>query len=155
MRPSQAVCLTGPLPSAVLKNEEPVSDFGFSKKLRLLGAADFQPVFKHARYKVSCQHLLLLACDSGTPFPRLGLVIAKKHIAKAVQRNRVKRVLRESFRHKQSLLPTVDIVILARSGSGNLSSEQLRQKIERHWVDLIRKAGNSSDRDRRDQAHAG
>lgn len=153
MRPSQTDCLTGPLPSAVLKNEEPVSDFGFSKKLRLLGAADFQPVFKHARYKVSCQHLLLLAYDSGTPFPRLGLVIAKKNIARAVQRNRVKRLLRESFRLNQSLLPTVDIVILARSGLGSLSNEQIRQKIEQHWADLVRKAGKPSDR--REQQHAG
>ena len=153
MRPSQTDRLTGPLPSAVLKKEEPVSDFGFSKKLRLLGAADFQPVFKHARYKVSCQHLLLLAYDSATPFPRLGLVIAKKNVARAVQRNRVKRLLRESFRHKQSLLPAVDIVILARSGLGKLSNDEIRQKIERHWADLVRKAGKASDR--REQQHAG
>ena len=98
-----------------------MSDFGFSKKLRLLGAADFQPVFKNA------------------------LVIAKKNIAKAVQRNRVKRILRESFRHNQSLLPTLDIVILARSGLGALTSEQIRKKIERHWVDLIHKAGKTSE----------
>jgi len=130
-----------------------VSDFGFSKKLRLLGAADFQPVFKNARYKVSCQQLLLLAYDSDTPFPRLGLVIAKKNIAKAVQRNRVKRILRESFRHNQSLLPTLDIVILARSGLGALTSEQVRKKIERHWVDLIHKAGKTSET--RDNENAG
>ena len=120
-----------------------MSDFGFSKKLRLLGAADFKPVFQNARYKVSCQHLLLLAFDSSTPFPRVGLVIAKKGIAKAVQRNRVKRQLRESFRHNQSLLPTLDIVILTRSGSSALSNEQLRQKIEKHWADLIRKASKT------------
>ena len=130
-----------------------MSDFGFSKKLRLLGAADFQPVFKNARYKVSCQYLLLLAFDSSTPFPRVGLVIAKKNIAKAVQRNRVKRQLRESFRYNQSLLPTLDIVILARSGLGTLSNEQLRQKIEKHWTDLIRKTSKTSDR--RDNENTG
>ena len=121
-----------------------MSDFGFSKKLRLLGAADFQPVFKNADLKVSCQHLLLLARDSGSHFPRLGLVIAKKNVAKAVHRNRVKRCLRESFRRNQGLLPTVDIVILARSGLGALSNEQINQKIEKLWVDLARKAENRS-----------
>lgn len=130
-----------------------MSDFGFSKKLRLLGAADFQPVFKNARYKVSCQQLLLLAYDSGTPFPRLGLVIAKKNIAKAVQRNRVKRLLRESFRHNQGLLPTVDIVILARSGLATLTNEQITKKIERHWADLAQKARKNSDT--RETEHAG
>jgi ribonuclease P protein component len=141
------------LQSAVSKKEEPVPDFGFSKKLRLLGAADFQPVFKHACFKVSCQQLLVLATDSDTPFPRLGLVIAKKNIAKAVQRNRVKRILRESFRHNQSLLPTLDIVILARSGLGTLSNEQIKRKIERHWVDLAQKARKTSDT--RETEHAG
>ena len=145
MRSSQVNSLRLSLPSAVLKKEEPVSDFGFSKKLRLLGAADFQPVFKNTRYKVSCQQFLVLATDSGTPFPRLGLVIAKKNIAKAVQRNRVKRLLRESFRHNQSLLPTLDIVILARGGLGALSNEQIRRKIERHWVDITQKARKKSD----------
>ncbi|MGJ8688692.1 MAG: ribonuclease P protein component [Gammaproteobacteria bacterium] len=153
MRSSKVVSLRLSLPSAVLKKEEPVSDFSFNKKLRLLGAADFQPVFKHTRYKVSCQQLLVLATDSGTPFPRLGLVIAKKNIPKAVQRNRVKRILRESFRHNQSLLPTLDIVILARSGLGTLNNEQIRRKIERHWVDLIQKARKKSDT--RESEHAG
>lgn len=130
-----------------------MSDFGFSKKLRLLGAADYQPVFKNARYKVSCQHILVLAADSNTPFPRLGLVIAKKNIAKAVARNRIKRIIRESFRHNQSLLPALDIVILARSGLGTLDNEVVRNKIERHWQDLLQKARRSSAT--RDQVNAG
>lgn len=130
-----------------------MSDFGFSKKLRLLSAADYQPVFKNARYKVSCQHILVLAVDSNTPFPRLGLVIAKKNIAKAVARNRIKRIIRESFRHNQGLLPALDIVILARSGLGTLDNELVRKKIERHWQDLLQKASRSSAT--RDQVNAG
>ena len=132
-----------------------MSDFGFSKKLRLLGAADYQPVFKNARFKVSCQHLLLLAVDSGTSFPRLGLVIAKKNVSRAVARNRIKRIIRESYRHNQRLLPTLDIVILARSGLGTLDNEAVRTKIERLWQDLIHKSQRSRSkvgdcRDRRE-----
>lgn len=129
-----------------------MSDFSFSKKLRLLGAADYQPVFKNARYKVSCQHILVLAGDTNTAFPRLGLVIAKKNIAKAVERNRIKRIIRESFRHNQGLLPKLDIVILARSGLGTLDNEQVRKKIERLWQDLLQKTSRSPTRD---QANAG
>lgn len=130
-----------------------MSDFGFSKKLRLLGAADYQPVFKNARYKVSCQYILILAVTSTVARPRLGLVIAKKNIAKAVQRNRVKRIFRESFRHNQRLLPALDIVILARSGLGLLSNEQVHKSIERLWQELINKTRRSSVT--RDQANAG
>lgn len=130
-----------------------MSDFGFSKKLRLLGAADYQPVFKNARYKVSCQYILILAVASTSPRPRLGLVIAKKNIAKAVQRNRVKRIFRESFRHNQGLLPALDIVILARSGLDSLSNKVVQTNIEKLWQELINKTRRSSVT--RDQANAG
>ena len=130
-----------------------MSDFGFSKKLRLLGAADYQPVFKNARYKVSSQYILILAVANNLARPRIGLVIAKKNVAKAVQRNRVKRIFRESFRHNQRLLPALDIVILARSGLDSLSNELVHTNIERLWQELINKARRSSVT--RDHANAG
>jgi ribonuclease P protein component len=130
-----------------------VSDFGFSKKLRLLGAADYQPVFKNARYKVSSQYILILAVANNLARPRIGLVIAKKNVAKAVQRNRVKRIFRESFRHNQRLLPALDIVILARSGLDSLSNELVHTNIERLWLELTNKTRRSSVT--RDQANAG
>lgn len=122
-----------------------MANLGFSKKLRLLSAADYQPVFKNALYKVSCQQILLLATDSSTSCPRLGLVIAKKNIAKAVGRNRVKRIFRESFRQNQRLLPALDIVILARSGLGSLDNKIVRDKIERLWKDLNQKVSRASN----------
>lgn len=118
-----------------------MSEFRFGKKRRLLGASDFQPVFKNARFKVSCQYLLVLAVAGDIPCPRLGLVIAKKNVSRAVDRNRVKRILRESFRLNQGLLPAVDIVILARSGVGSLDKDAIRIKIDKLWQDLIQKAG--------------
>ena len=130
-----------------------MSDFGFSKKLRLLGAADYQPVFKNARYKVSSQYILILAVANNLARPRIGLVIAKKNVAKAVQRNRVKRIFRESFRHNQRLLPALDIVILTRSGLDSLSNELVHTNIERLWLELINKTRRSSVT--RDQANAG
>lgn len=118
-----------------------MSELRFGKNRRLLGASDFQPVFKNARFKVSCQHILVLAVAGNLPSPRLGLVIAKKNVARAVDRNRVKRILRESFRHNQGLLPAVDIVILARSGIGSLGKDVIRSRIDKLWQDLIQKSG--------------
>ena len=43
--------------------------------------------------------------------PRLGLVIAKRFLPLAVQRNRVKRLIREQFRLAQTDLPPVDIIV--------------------------------------------
>ncbi len=51
--------------------------------------------------------------------PRLG-VIATKRLGKAVRRNRVKRLLREFFRHHKGILPPRDIVIIAKKGAAHL-----------------------------------
>ena len=42
---------------------------------------------------------------------RLGLVVTKKGNAKAVRRNRLKRIIREQFRHHAEALPAVDVVV--------------------------------------------
>ena len=47
----------------------------------------------------------------GNTEARLGLVVAKKLLKRAVDRNRVKRVVREQFRLRRSALPAVDLVV--------------------------------------------
>jgi len=80
-------------------------EFGFDKSLRLLNAGDYQAVFDQSRLKVSTAELLFLANANGLDHPRLGLVVAKKNVRLAAQRNRLKRIVRESFRMQQSRLP--------------------------------------------------
>ena len=45
---------------------------------------------------------------------RLGLAIAKRVLPRAVDRNRVKRLVRESFRHRRQDLPAVDVIVHIR-----------------------------------------
>ncbi len=61
------------------------------------------------------------------PSARLGLIIGKRAVAKAHQRNRLKRVAREAFRLKRSELPALDIVLQVR---GPIDSCTLRSKLE-------------------------
>ena len=121
----------------------PGFSYSFDKRLRLLKAADFQPVFKQARFKVSSQTVLVLAIENNLRFPRLGLVIAKKNVARAVQRNRIKRLLRESFRLNQHLLAGLDIVILARNGLGSLENPEISRQTDALWQDLMNKFNKS------------
>lgn len=116
-----------------------MTDQSFGRKLRLLTASDYKAVFGKAEFKVSSPQLLILAIKSGYETPRLGLVIAKKHIRQAVQRNRIKRLLRESFRAHQHLLIELDIVILARSGADSLDNKTFVILVEKLWQDLIRR----------------
>jgi ribonuclease P protein component len=114
-----------------------VSENAFPKTARLLSPKDYKPVFDNSRYKVSTKQFLLLATASQARRPRLGLVIAKKHVSKAFQRNRLKRVLRESFRLRQSEIPLIDIVVLARKDADKLAPLELRKMIDRLIDDLI------------------
>ena len=114
-----------------------MSENAFPKTARLLSPKDYKPVFDNSRYKVSTKQFLLLATASQARRPRLGLVIAKKHVSKAVQRNRLKRVLRESFRLRQSEIPLIDIVVLARKDADKLAPIELRKMIDRLIDDLI------------------
>jgi len=71
--------------------------------------------------------------------PRLGLVIGKKNLPLSIQRNRVKRLLRTSFRLNQELLVGLDIVILARSNMASLENQQITEIIQGLWADLVKK----------------
>lgn len=117
-----------------------MSGQAFPKSLRLLNSGDFQSVFDQASFRAHHQQFLILARVNNYNHPRLGLVIAKKHVRLAVERNRIKRQIRESFRHRQALLAGLDVIVLARKGMDSLSNQQLSEQLEQQWQRLIRKA---------------
>lgn len=93
----------------------------------------------------------MLANRTDRSSARIGLVIAKKNVALAVQRNRIKRQLRNTFRHKAELLDKLDLVVLARKGADKLDNKELIETIDSLWQDLHRKmkraaAKNQDDR---------
>ena len=116
-----------------------MAELGFPKTSRLLNAADYKAVFSNAQLKVSCRHFLVLANSNTRSSARLGLVIAKKNVALAVQRNRIKRQLRNTFRHKAELLDKLDLVVLARKGADKLDNKELKVAIDCLWQDLHKK----------------
>ena len=120
-----------------------MAEFEYPRELRLLTGADFKRVFDKAIYKVSDQHLLILARPSQTDHPRLGFVISKKNVRLAVNRNRVKRIIRESFRLNRQDLPASDLVILARKGIDQLDNEAIHRLISRSWSRLSKQAAKA------------
>ena len=67
-------------------------------------------------------------------------MIAKKNIRLATQRNRIKRILRESFRLQQQQLSGIDTVVLARRGLDQLDNAELRKEFDQLWQQLQKKA---------------
>lgn len=116
------------------------SDFGYSKSLRLLNAAAFKAVFDQVDYKISSKEVLCLAKKNSFDHPRLGLIIAKKNIRFAAQRNQIKRIVRESFRLHQHQLPATDIIIMVHKGMAELDNAAVRQVIDQTWQRLAKKA---------------
>lgn len=120
-----------------------MAEAGFPKALRLLTPADFKQVFDGADLRVSNKELLILARSNLLHRSRVGLVIAKKHVRLATQRNRIKRVVRESFRTQHTTLLDacgVDTIVLARSGLDRLENPALHAMLGQLWHQLQRKA---------------
>lgn len=112
----------------------------FSRRVRLLDARQFKAVFDDAPFRVSTRELLFLARRNQLPVPRLGLVISKKSCRLAVQRNRVKRLVRESFRQHQGSLTGLDIIVLSRRGIAELDNHTLTQLITQSWTRLLKRS---------------
>lgn len=99
---------------------------GFPKSCRLLDSSAYQDVFDKPDFRISNQYILILGRKSPTGNARLGVIVAKKNVARATARNRVKRVIREAFRTTKSLLPSCDLVVLSRNGLDSLDNERCR-----------------------------
>lgn len=116
------------------------ADASFGKAKRLLNAKDYSRVFDSPDARASHKHLLLLAKSREEPGHRLGLVIAKKNVRLAVQRNRIKRVSREFFRSLPDSEPHLDVVLLARRGIGDLDNAEVSSILQQQWQKLLRHA---------------
>ncbi len=116
----------------------------FQKDKRLLNAGDYSRVFDEPDARASHRHLLLLARNNERGSHRLGLVIAKKNVKLAVQRNRIKRVTREFFRQLPDTEPHMDVILLARRGLEQLDNALLSSTLQQQWQKLVKTTGADS-----------
>lgn len=119
----------------------------FPKAHRLLTSDDFQSVFADAPYRASHRYFLILARPNQHPGARLGLIIAKKHIRLATERNRMKRIIRETFRRQPPTLAGIDVIVLARKGMNDLGNRELIDQLDKQWLRIARKAQAAANPD--------
>jgi len=106
--------------------------------LRLLTAEDYKQVFAQPVRSSDRYFTVLARFDEKQPLPRLGLAVAKKHVRRAVDRNRIKRLLRESFRTHQQQLQGLDFVVLVKPGIHKADNSALFSSMEKHWQRLLK-----------------
>jgi ribonuclease P protein component len=119
-----------------------VGENHFSRELRLLTPTHFEYVFSNAIPSVSPQ-LTLLARFNTSNNPRLGITLAKKRVKHAHDRNRLKRVIRESFRLERHSFPNIDIVVVGKSGLDKLSNQELFFLLSKLWKKLASRCEKS------------
>lgn len=121
----------------------------FRRAMRMNSPRDFSRVFRLGQ-RIGGGGLTVITIENKVGYPRLGLAVAKKHLKLASQRNRLKRVIRESFRCNQSALNGIDIVVLSRADVARRNSAQIKSALERHWSTLsannqVAQSGKNSD----------
>ncbi|MDR2186780.1 MAG: ribonuclease P protein component [Azonexus sp.] len=101
-------------------------DQGFARRYRLSKTDEFSSVFG---FRKAIRGQLLMLHYQPRPVTettaRLGLVVGKKFLRRAVDRNRCKRLLREQFRQQRSGLPACDLVVRLATKPGKLDAAGL------------------------------
>lgn len=112
-----------------------------SEERRLRRKREFDAVYAHGR-RFGNSFFGVTAHVNEKGWPRLGLAVAVKTAGNAVERNRIRRVIRESFRLHQRQIPAVDLVVSARLRARGAAGAELRAQLEALWQEVRTKCGS-------------
>jgi len=122
------------------------SAFRFKKHSRLSNTAAFSRVFEKAMPSRD-KWFTVLCADNDSNIARLGLAISKKHCRQATARNRLKRIVRESFRQHQGELAGLDVVVMNQVAATRAPNRCLFDSLDAHWQRCARMRGRASRQD--------
>ena len=94
----------------------------------MLTPAHFTFVFQQPQ-RAGTPQITILGRQNSLGHPRIGLTVAKKNVKRAHERNRIKRLTRESFRLRQHELPSMDFVVVAKKGVADLDNRALSEAV--------------------------
>jgi ribonuclease P protein component len=124
---------------------DPIGPLTFSARQRLRDKAQFDHVYKSGQRYGQSLFQAVVAVNS-LDHPRLGLSIAARTAGNSVSRNRIRRIVRETFRLRQLELPSVDLVVSARNEARSASAAALRSDLGQLLDRVISKCARSSSR---------
>ena len=104
----------------------------FGADLRLRSKLQFDAVYAGGR-RIDDRFFALRVKANGLTHPRVGLAVAVKAAGNAVKRNRLRRLIKESFRLAQHELPAVDVVVAAKYPATEAPATGLRDSLATLW----------------------
>lgn len=105
----------------------------FKKKLHLLTNLHFQNVYKRKR-TINTKIFTILVCHNDLFCPRLGILISKKNVKRACDRNRIKRLIKESFRLFQNSLMVMDFLVIVKKNLYLFSNKKIFFYLKNKWI---------------------
>ena len=126
----------------------PAGNPGFPRTARLLRPAEFKQVFRDPVVSAD-GYFKVLARYNEERYSRLGMAVSRQVDKRATVRNRIKRVIRESFRQQAAAWAAsanaetdsrqsgaLDVVVLPRRSCADLSNDALFRSLDGHWSRL-------------------
>lgn len=113
----------------------------FPRTRRLTSAREYDAVFKQADYRASAQAFLVLAKETGSAgstVSRVGTVVSKKVAGNAIERNRIRRLIKESFRTNVDH-GGLDVVVVARPPVRHQPNREMLDVLAGLWEQLAKK----------------
>ena len=117
--------------------------FNLDPERRLRSKQLFDRVFRQPIRSSDPLFTVLAKAGAGS-HPRLGMAISVRSAGGAARRNRVKRLVRESFRLQQHSLGAIDLVVMAKPGINDYGNAEIRSSLAKHWQRIRRRCDNSS-----------
>jgi ribonuclease P protein component len=106
------------------------SPFGADRRLK--GRSAFEPLLREGRRRSVSGYTFYVSRRNEGP-PRLGILVTRRHAARATERNRIRRCIREAFRLEQQRLGSLDLLVRPPYGARGSAKmlERLREIFRR------------------------
>lgn len=108
---------------------------GYPPSARLRNPVDFAALRRDGK-RIATRHFRTQYRLTQAGEPRLGMAVSRRVSKRAVVRNRIRRIVRESFRLRRSDLPNCDVLLVAQASTAALTGGELRSDLDGLWTQL-------------------